>query len=417
MPPTFLGVTARSHSVIGSPGHGMPSLAWLVLMAFLLSATSSAVPPLLPDMLDRYGLEASEVKRHLAFLAGTYSAAVLVAAPIFGAVSDCHGRTRIILLSATLYAFALSAMVTDPAPGGLYVFRAVAGACVGAFLPVAMAHVADHSTTTQRTLRFAGLTTATMAGALMGPYLSGLNMGTLAHVPFLSAVSFRGYQMTAWAGALFIGVTSLGIRRSLHRAANPAIVAMSVMNAPKGLTPLYLWFGMSALLMFAVGAFDTGLSTTAANNSGFDSEALAMMYAECALVMLIMQMCLFFERFRNFANRYLLLPTATVTAAAVVFSPVVRTHGGLLWLTAVIAGSAGLVAPLISYRISNQAYAHQGRKFGLQSASANLGLALGGSSIGWLGPIHPFLPFWLAGGVLMLGVAWTVRSLAQEPLG
>jgi len=60
--------------------------------------------------------------------------------------------------------------------------------------------------------------------------------------------------------------------------------------------------------MYAVGAFEVGLSTLARQNLRLNAAQLGMMYTECALVMLIMQALFFAEPFKNFANRHLLFP-------------------------------------------------------------------------------------------------------------
>jgi len=84
-------------------------------------------------------------------------------------------------------------------------------------------------------------------------------------------------------------------------------------------------------------------------------------------------------------------------------------------VVAVIAGGAGVIAPLISYRVSVLAASHQGKSFGLQSASSNLGQALGSAGGGVLVGLNPQLPYWLAAAILVAGAVWILFRVQPPP--
>jgi len=77
-------------------------------------------------------------------------------------------------------------------------------------------------------------------------------------------------------------------------------------------------------------------------------------------------------------------------------------------MIAVVATSAGMVAPVLSYELLERQSEPPGRLLGRQAAAGNLGMALGSMSAGSLFALAPMLPFWTAGLVLLVGAALTL---------
>lgn len=358
--------------------------------------------PLLPDILGALGLPLGGTERHLSFLTAAYAMGVVTAAPVFGSASDRIDRRYVMFVAVGLYAGSLYGIVAQPGLGVLYLLRLTSGLCMGTFLPVAMAYVSEHGAGFCRTQRFGWLTTATMVGALTGPYIGGLQLWTTLRTPA------DGRLTPVLAGAVLISFLLPLMAAALPSPARVTRRKRCATTSQPAPSPLYILFGLSAIVMYAVSTFEIGLSTLARLHLRLDTRTLGMMYAECALVMLAMQVSFFLRRVRNFANRHLLGPAGLATAAMVALFPSAATHAQLMWVTAVIAAGAGMITPLISYRISRSVYPRPGRKFGLQSAASHFGLALGAASGGWLAPLHPHLPYWVAAAVLALAsaVAW-----------
>ena len=61
--------------------------------------------PVLPGWLGSLmpGASAPEVARHVGFFSGVYAAGVLVGAPLWGAISDDVGRSRILIIGLIGY--------------------------------------------------------------------------------------------------------------------------------------------------------------------------------------------------------------------------------------------------------------------------------------------------------------------------
>jgi predicted MFS family arabinose efflux permease len=280
-----------------------------------------------------------------------------------------------------------------------------------------LAHVSEHCAKEQRMRRFAWVVTAMMTGSLAGPYLGGLATQPEAWVRIGLSQPPNFLIAPVLAGAFISSLALIGLYFVLRRQTltQPALPDPPATDSTFRPAALYMLFALSIFIMYAVGVFEVGLSTLARQNLRLDGVQLGMMYTECALVMMVMQALFFADPFKNFANRHLLFPAFVLTAGALALFPMADTYGRLAWVVAVIASGAGVIAPLISYRVSVVADGRQGKNFGLQSASANLGQALGSAGSGMLLGLNPQLPYWLAAAVLLAGALWILLSMPLRP--
>ncbi|WP_136415795.1 MFS transporter [Herbaspirillum sp. ST 5-3] len=398
-----IAATSASGVAASPDAHGRFPL--LVTAVFTVSLSANIVTPLLPFMLNALALAPALQERNAAFLNGTYLLAMFVSAPLLGHLSDRISRRSVLLAGIGAFTLSLYALARSAGLAELYASRILSGIGAGGVLPILLAHVSEHHGKEQRVRRFAWLVTAIMTGSLIGPYLGGLaakpaswtwlgltQPANLIVPPVLTA---------AFASSLLlIGVfVAFDVRPQLtsHGSQTP--------HSHDALHPrqLYTLFAFSIILMYAVGSFEVGLATVARIGLQLDAAQLGMMYAECALVMLIMQAFFFSEQFKNFANHYLIGPAIAVTAVALALFPSAGTHAKLAVVIAAVAGGAGVIAPLISYRVSVLAGGQQGKNFGLQSASSSLGQAMGSAGSGLLFGLDRQLPFWLAATILIVG--------------
>lgn len=379
--------------------------AIVTLAAFTVSLSANIVTPLLPFLLAKLVSTPAAVAQHTAWLNGAYLLAMFASAPALGSLSDRATRRSVLL--GCMAIFTASLLMTAGASGivGLYLSRLLSGVGAGAVLPVLLAHVSESYAKEERTGRFAYLVTAVMTGSLVGPYLGGLAtlpgawswMGAARPENLIGAPIFAA----ALASDLAFAGVCVAFGAQAHRPASIASDTDPAGGDDRATLPLlYL---LSIVLMYGVGAFEVGLATVSRISLQLDPVRLGMMYAECALVMLVMQALFLSKQFKDFADRHLVAPAIAMTAVALAFFPYASSHETLAFVVAAIAGGAGIVAPLISYRVSIAANAHHGRNFGLQSASSSLGQALGAAGGGFLAALGQQLPFLVAATVLVAG--------------
>ncbi|RZI40044.1 MFS transporter [Herbaspirillum sp. HC18] len=405
-----------SNSTRASLSRTSPALlGCLAFVLLIVSLSASMVSTLLPYMLSAYALPLPTQERHAAFLNGSYLLAMFVAGPALGYLSDRIDRRTVLLAGLALYVVSLFALSAASFLGALYVSRILSGLGAGALLPVMLAHVSEQSAEARRVRRFAWLVSAVMLGGIAGPFLGGLAAQSQAWdwtglsptrplmVPMLAAAFASGL---AWC-AIYVIIPAH--RRDWLRGTRVPLGDRAYRPAA-----LYALFALSIAVMYAIGAFEVGLATLSRQKLQLDATELGRMYTTCALVMLVMQALFFAEPFKDFANRHLLVPAFVVTALGLALFPLADTVDGLAWVVSAVAGGAGLIAPVLSYRVSLLADGQQGKSFGLQSASSNLGQALGSAGSGILLGPAPQLPYWLAAALLVAAAAWILFRM-QPP--
>ena len=146
-----------------------------------------------------------------------------------------------------------------------------------------------------------------------------------------------------------------------------------------------------------------------------------MMFAECSLVMIVVQAFVFSPMVNPAATRWLFTPALVVLAAALLAVPLASDFTLMLVVVGAVAGSAGILSPILTYWISSKAGRAQGMELGRQTAAASLGGAVGSAAGGLLFTVDliPGAPFVSVAVLTAIGVGMSVglpRSLmAREP--
>ena len=128
--------------------------------------------------------------------------------------------------------------------------------------------------------------------------------------------------------------------------------------------------------------FEVGLALRGKQELGLTPYQIALMFAECSLVMFVMQAIVFSPRFKPDTTRWLIAPALAVLAAGLFLVPRASDFALMLVVIGAVAASAGILSPILTYWISAKAGSAQGWELGRQTAAASLGChtGLGG---GW----------------------------------
>jgi len=244
-------------------GLGAWQLAWLAAAVFVVSAGYGALMPLLPGWLQPLmtGADPAMVARHVGYLSGSYTAGVLLGAPMWGALSDCMGRNRVLQAGLMGYVASLLPLLWPQSTGllGIYLSRAATGFFVAAVVPIVPALVAEHTPAPMRARRFAWLGAMSLLGFLFGPSLDAASR-TLVEV--LQSLGLPAWSPTELVIGLSIGmggVMMLGMSLGLpHEAVLPAS-PQAVMETDHGEpNALPLWM-LNAIVMLVLGGFELGI--------------------------------------------------------------------------------------------------------------------------------------------------------------
>ena len=370
------------------PALRLVQMAWLAAAVFVVSVGYGAFMPMLPGWLALSvpGMSAIDIARHVGFLSAAYAAGVLIGAPLWGVVSDHSGRGRILMIGLIGYVTSLLLLLVPGLTGlwSLYALRGATGFFVAAVAPVVAALVAEHTPKKQRARRFAWLGAVSLLGFLVGPGLNavadwvGSWAGARTDSPMLAA------QIVIALSALLGAVMMLGVAVTLPTAR--AADAADRENPPAAIEDrvIALWW-LSGTVTFVLAGFELGIVLQGQLHTGLSSRQVAMMFAECSLVMLGVNALLFLTGWLEKLPARVLMGAGLIVAMAGL--AVLAGHRTEAWMylgVSLASGGTGLMLPVIAYLAAGASPQSLGATMGGLAAAAGFGQTLGSSVGGWL---------------------------------
>jgi len=355
------------------------------------------VIPLLPFYAERFGASPDVVTMVLA----TYSLAQLFAAPVWGRLSDRHGRRPILLVSLAGSAFSYLWLGFATHLWMLFAARALAGLCAGN-IAAAQAYVADVTAPENRAKGMGMIGVAFGLGFIIGPAVGGALAGHDPNAPAVSVPAFLGAAMSALAfvGTVFVLKESLPAERRGKPSSRRSRVA-AILSAI-GRPDLRLLLGLYFLIIFAFAGMETTFALWAARQFGWGPAQVGYVFAYVGVLSAAMQGGLIGRLTTRFGERRVLVAGLAAICIGLAALPVSTVLAALLLSTACLAIGMGMTQPSINALISRQAGAHeQGEVMGvsqsLGSLARILGPAFAGICFANIGRNSPYV----AGAVLM----------------
>ena len=378
------------------------TMSALVLAVFTVSAGYGAVLPHLPDLVaGLLGPAARQalISRHTGLLTAAYTLALFIFAPLWGRASDRFGRRA--ALFAALAGFGIATLLLAPAKSlvALYAERFFSAAFAAAITPVAGAALAERAATEHARARsLALLSMGGIAGFFLGPML-GVATQRASDVVLGAAKPAAALAMPLAAVALLAFATAFAVAIALRR--DSAARAPAQGETPVRPTPAHVLRRLLALsftVSAAIGVFEVGLALHGRQQMGLSELEIALMFAECSLVMLVIQGIAFSRLVRPEASPALIVPALSILATGLLFVSRIPNYALTLAVVSAVAASAGVLSPLLTYWISRTSGPAQGWQLGRQTAAASLGVTAGSAAAGLLFnvPALTGVPFLLA---------------------
>jgi MFS family permease len=382
-------------------------LFFLAAAVFVVSAGYGALLPLLPAWLAEQmpGSTPSEVARHVGFLSGAYTAGVLVGAPIWGMISDRLGRPRILIAGLIGYVTSLMLLLL-PVMGGLwaiYVLRAAAGLFVAAVVPMVPALVAAHTPKAIRARRFAWLGAASLLGFLFGPGLNAvansLAVGFSNGDTLIKLSTHIVIVLSALLGASMMLGLALTLPKNEGSAEPDDDPADAHAIAPAGFAALW-WLSVAVNLVLS--GFELGIVLQGRQHAELSTQQVALMFAECSLVMLAINALLFFTALLDKVSPRLVVAAGSLLGlAGLSVLALHQTNTGMYIGVSLTSAGTGLVLPVIAFLAAGASHRSLGATMGGLAAAGALGQTLGSAAGGWL-----------FGAVARLSFGWLAAPLA-----
>jgi MFS family permease len=346
-----------------------PTFWALCSAAFATAFGYGAIMPVLPTVLERAGLDASQGASswHAGGLGGLYMLAIVVCAPLWGALSDRFSRRNVIAtgLAGSALAFVLSAAATSLVLA--YAARGLAGAFAAAVLPVAAAATAGIMEDKERARKFAGLSAAILFGYFIGPAVTAW----LATMPEALSGPVAGSQ---YASATIALLALAAVAFVLHGRVDAPAEERERRETPHRLPIHLLLLNFTALL--GIGMFEVALPLGARGALGLDAAAVSLLFVECSALMIVAQGVLLLTHDRGRLRHLLAAGFVAYGAGFLLLAGTVSMLPAFLAVGFIAAGS-GIVLPVIGYLAAHEAGQAAGAAFGTLVAVGSLGQAVG----------------------------------------
>jgi len=398
------------------------ALAILFVIVFVDLLGFGMVIPVMALYAERLGAPDSQI----GWLMTGYSAMQFVFTPIWGRLSDRHGRRPLLLVSIAMTAVGFLGYAIAPDFRWLLASRLFAGAAT-ANIAIAQAYIADVTPPEGRARGMGIIGAAFGLGFVLGPALGGL-LSTIS----LAAPGYAAAALAAANGvAAFFVLPEPAERAAVGRgrARLPALLDELRRPGIRRLIVIYL------LAILAFSGMEATFALLAAHRYGLDQRHVSYLFAFIGVIVTVVQGGLIGRLARRFGERALLvsglllqglglfaLPYAqAVGAALLAAAPGAAADllgpgvAGLLAASLPLAVGSGLFSPALTSLLSRSARAEdQGGTLGIGQAAAALGRIAGPISATsaydhvWMGA--PYL-----GGAAIMLVTAAVGSTLRPP--
>ncbi len=175
-------------------------MAGIMLAMFLSALEQTIVAPALPAI----GRSLADID-DLSWVVTAYLLAATAATPLFGKLSDIHGRRAILLLAIGIFIVGSLACALAPTMSVLVLGRGLQGIGGGGLIPLAQTIIADMLSPRERPLAQSYTSVMFMSASILGPVLGGLLTDHL-HWSFIFWINLP-------LGAAALVMTSNALRR------------------------------------------------------------------------------------------------------------------------------------------------------------------------------------------------------------
>jgi MFS transporter, DHA1 family, tetracycline resistance protein len=376
-------------------------LAALFLFSVIDTLGFGILIPLVPYMADRFGAAPAIITPIL----GSYSLCQFVAAPLWGRLSDAHGRRPILISS--LAGACLSYLVLGGARNVWWLLgsRMLAGSMAGN-IAAAFAYASDVSTPQQRTAALGLIGAAIGIGFTLGPPLGGL----LAGADPRTADFVRPALVSACLSVLAILVVRFVLPEShgaLHRREHPDEPRRGSWQLLRARPTLALLSAATLVVTYSQSILESIFAIWALHKYGFGPRSVGLLLFGVALPALLMQGGVVRVLAPRLGEVRLAICGVVLYVAGLV---TLGAAGGLVptVLALVLCGiGLGAYNPSAFALASKQSHGHdRGAVMGIYVASGSLARIIGpftsGPIYAALGPSAPFL----IGACVTLPAAW-----------
>jgi len=392
----------------------------LMASLFVVAIGYGVLLPVLPYFIERLAENTQyqgDISFHFGILTAIYPITLVFTAPFWGRISDRIGPKILIVFGLSGFVLMQVGIAFSTTLTMLYIARII-GSLLSSFLvPVINAHIADITDEEQRIKALAWSGTAVSAGVIMGPGLSGYLIGSdlhlrLAETHLLIERFSLPFLVLALLG-LFIMIITLFFLKKEKRKPIKQRQRKSLQLFPKGkwknLKDLLI---ISLVLQVGITLFETVFALFIKDSAGFSATFIGTSLLVCGLVMALFQPAV--ARWGTLVIKDPKKQMALGMLIAGLVLPVfalIQVKWMILAFIALFGLGSSVVVPNLLAFISKRDPQSSGWAFGMQSSFSGIGQMIGPLAGTALYTINGQIPFFAAGGLLILSAILQLKNL------
>ncbi len=394
-----------SQPVPGKNRRALITLAFTMVVAMLGFAM---IIPILPFYITNFGAGGLE----LGLLMAIFSVMQLVAAPLWGSLSDRIGRKPVLIIGILGNALSLLLFGLSTELWMLFAARTLGGALSSAMMPTAMAYIGDVTSHHDRGSGMGVMGAAMGIGMVLGPGISGWLAEFSLSLPFFVGAAIA---LAAIVPVQLILPESLPRGSDGQRAASDGHSGLSAMRQSLS-GQLGLMMLIAFLTSLGFSAFQGVFGLFALQRFSYGPQQVGTVMMLIGLISAVSQGGLIGPAGGRWGEVRVMRVSLVLTALAYLLMLLARDDLTVLLAAGFFALSSSFLQPLVSSLTSRLTRLGQGATMGVSNSFMSMGRAIGPLSAGALFDLDTSYPF-LAGALVMLiafVVAWL--WLAEQPL-
>ena len=320
----------------------------LFLIVFVDLVGFGLIIPLLPFYAERYAASPQQVT----ILIATFSFASMLAAPLWGMVSDRVGRRPVLMSSMAASSLAYLWLGFADSLWMLFAARALAGVCAGN-IAAAAAYVADVTPPDKRARGMGLIGAAFGLGFIIGPAVGGIVAGNdLATADMLTpGLIASGLSFTAFLGVVLVLPESLRAAARVAAPRNRITALLDALGRPVLSRLLVIFF----LVILAFAGMESTFALWAMQQFGWGPAGVGYVFSYVGLLSAILQGGLIGPLARRFGEERLMMAGLALIAAGLLVLPFARDAVPLVVAVSGLALGMGAMQPSLNSLISRRA--------------------------------------------------------------
>ena len=388
----------------------------LFVIVFINLVGFGIIIPLLPFYGEHFDASPDQVT----LLMASYSFAQFVSAPLWGRLSDKHGRRPILLISLAGTALGYVWLANAPDLSSLYLARAWGGIMAGS-IACAFASMADITSENDRAKGMGLIGAAFGLGFIAGPAIGGILAGSdLANTNFsLPSLVAAGFSGVALLFATIFLKESLTLELRSDISSQTSAERWSRLNLTISRPEVRITLILTFMAVFVFAALEATFAMWTERTFGWGVAQNGYIFAYTGVLSAIVQGTIVGPMSKKWGEPALIQQGFVALLIGLVMIPFSDTLEFLLIAMAIVTYGFSLASPALSSRLSLQvSKKDQGTVLGIGRSASTLARAMGPMGSGY---IFAFLgkdwPFFVGALLMFLVLAVTISAKLLEPKG